>query len=124
MNDRAVSERLVPNPKSKLRDQFHEVARFKHLSLRTERTYWDWARRYLVFYRDRGGAWRHPKDMGAPEVRGFLTHLAAERQVAVSTQNQALNALLFLYREVLGQGFGALGKFERPRRKTRLPVVL
>jgi integron integrase len=123
MNDRA-REYLLPNPKAKLRDQFHEVARFKHLSLRTEQTYWEWTRRYLVFHKERKGDWRHPRDMDAKEVREFLTHLAAERRVAVSTQNQALNALVFLYREVLGREFGALGEFERPQRRERLPVVL
>jgi hypothetical protein len=93
-------DRLLPNPKLKLREQFREVARFKRLSLRTEQTYWDWSRRYLLFHKERTGAWQHPREMGAPQVREFLTYLAAERNVAVSTQNQALNALLFLHREV------------------------
>ena len=127
-------DHLVPNPKLRLRDQFHEVARFRHLSLRTEQTYWDWAVRYLRFHRtqDRtrwnaslpNQGWRHPREMGAAEVREFLTHLAVARHVAVSTQNQALNALLFLYRDVLGREFGALGEIERPQRRERLPVVL
>jgi len=116
--------RLVPNPKAKLRDQVHEVARYRQLSLRTEQTYWDWVHRFLLFARDRGGAWRHPKEMGTEEVRTFLSHLATERKVASSTQNQALNALVFLYREVLGQEFGDLGEFDRPQRREKLPVVL
>ena len=109
-------ERLTPNPKARLRDQVHEVARFKQLSFRTEEAYWDWIRRYLVFHRnrktpgdivpkaepppgpvpvvwqhgegDKSSGWRHPRDMGAPEVRDFLVHLAVERQVAPATQNQ------------------------------------
>jgi integrase len=128
----SVPDRLLPNPKAKLKDQFHAVARFKHLSLRTELTYWEWVVRYLRFHRGKIAAaagaplqgWRHPLEMGAPAVRAFLTHLAVERKVAVSTQNQALNGLLFLYREVLGREFGNLGAFERPRRRQRLPVVL
>ena len=127
-----IPARLLPNPKAKLRDQFHEVARFQHLSLRTEETYWEWVVRYLKFHRGKMAAvadtplqgWRHPLEMGAAEVREFLTHLAVERKVAVSTQNQALNGLLFLYREVLGREFGNLGEFERPQRRERLPVVL
>ncbi len=89
-----VRDRLVPNPKAKLRDQFHEVARFKHLSLRTEQTYWDWTRRFLLFHKEKAGNWRHPRDLDGPEVKEFLTHLAVARQVVVSTQNQALNALV------------------------------
>lgn len=123
--------RFLPNPKARLREQFREVARFQHLSLRTEEAYWDWVVRFLKFHRDHRstesgptGQWRHPREMGGPEVREFLVHLAAERNVAVSTQNQALNGLVFLYREVLGREFGALGEFERPQRRERLPVVL
>jgi hypothetical protein len=99
---RAPIERLVPNPKAKLREQFHEVARFRQLSLRTEESYWDWIHRFLVYWRERAGDWRHPREMGAEEVKVFLTYLAAERKVAVSTQNQALNALVFLYRQRAG----------------------
>lgn len=121
---RPAPDRLVPNPKAKLRDQVHEVARYRQLSLRTEQTYWDWVHRFLLFTRDQAGAWRHPKDMGTGEVRAFLSHLATERNVAVSTQNQALNALVFLYREVIGQEFGDLGEYDRPQRREKLPVVL
>ena len=71
----SAREHLVPNPKLRLRAQFHEVARFQHLSLRTERTYWDWARRYLVFHKDKTGAWRHPRDMGANELRSASPRL-------------------------------------------------
>ncbi|HLP77041.1 MAG TPA: site-specific integrase, partial [Candidatus Paceibacterota bacterium] len=99
-------EQFLPNPKARLRDQFHEVARFKHLSLRTEQTYWDWVVRFLKFHRNHSAAvtdaplqgWKRPQEMGAGEVRNFLAHLAVTRNVAASTQNQALNALVFLYR--------------------------
>src|SRR5215472_11066725 len=93
---------LVPNPKAKLQDQFHEVARFRQLSLRTEEAYWNWTHRFLLYWKEQAGDWRHPAEMGRDEVKAFLTHLATERRVAVSTQNLALNALVFLFREVLG----------------------
>jgi integrase len=115
---------LVPNPKLKLREQFHEATRYKHLSLRTEGAYWDWIHRYLVFHRNKAGIWRHPKGMGGPEVRDFLTDLAVRRKVGAATQNQALNALLFLYREVLGGEMAWVDGFERAQRSRRVPVVL
>ena len=114
--------RLQPNPKGRLQDQFHEVARFKHLSLRTEQSYWEWVLRYLKFHRALAGGWKHPKDLGSTGVTPFLTDLALQG-VAISTQNQALNALLFLHREVLHVPFVA-GDFLRVSRPPRLPVVL
>jgi integron integrase len=113
---------LLPNPKGRLKDQFHEVARFKHLSLRTEGAYWEWVVRYLKFYRRRTGAWQHPRDIGSIGVTPFLTDLALQG-VASSTQNLALNALLFLHREVLHVPFVA-GDYLRVSRPPRLPVVL
>ena len=71
-----------------------------------------------------GWVWRHPKDMGEPEVRAFLTDLAVKRGVVAATQNQALNALLFLYREVLGTGMEWVDGFERAKRSQRVPMVL
>src|SRR5687768_4448477 len=89
---------IVPNPKLKLLDQVHQVMRLKHYSLSTERTYCDWIRRYIRFHRmkarDELFAEREAK------VELFLSHLAVNGNVAASTQNQALNALVFLYREV------------------------
>jgi integron integrase len=129
-------ERLVPNPKLKLLDQCREVMRFKHYSYRTEQTYSEWIVRYVKFCREGEGqrrsqtaatiegAWRHPRDCGTVEIKAFLTHLAAERRVGASTQNQALNALVFLYQEVLGIHLGEFGDFQRARRPERLPVVL
>ncbi len=113
---------LLPNPKGKLREQFHEVARFKHLSLRTEGEYWNWVMRYLKFHRARAGGWTHPKDLGSTGVTPFLTDLALQG-VSRSTQNLALNALLFLHREVLHVPFVS-GDFQRVSRPPRLPVVL
>jgi len=115
-------EKLQPNPKGRLKEQFHEVARFKHLSPRSEQSYWEWVVRYLKFHRERAGVWTHPKDLGSTGVTPFLTGLAVQG-VSVSTQNQALNALLFLHREVLHVPFVA-GDFLRVSRPPRLPVVL
>ncbi len=115
--------------------------RFFHYSERTEDAYWQWIERFLRFHRRPvaprpspgtgaplapagAGRWRHPRDMGAEEVRAFLTHLATERQVAASTQNQALNALVFLYAEVLHQPLGDIGDYVRVQRPARLPEVL
>lgn len=80
----------------KLIDQLRERLRTLHYSLRTEDVYVDWVRRFILF-----NGRRHPRDMGAPEVEAFLTHLAVERKVSASTQNQARAAIIFLYREVL-----------------------
>lgn len=120
---------LTPNPKARLREQVREVLRFHHYALRTEKAYWQWIRRYLAYHRraDHGGpqgGWRHPGEMGAPEVAQFLAHLAVTGNVAASTQNQALNALVLLYEQVLHQPLGDLGEFARVSRPARLPVVL
>jgi integrase len=71
-----------------------------------------------------GNGWRHPRDLGAAEVRAYLTYLAVEKQVAAATQSQALNGIVFLYREVLGVELGEIGKIERPTRAPKLPTVL
>jgi integron integrase len=115
--------KLLPNPKGRLKDQFHEVARFRHFSPRTEAAYWEWVVRYLKYHRDAAGGWQHPGVLGSRGVTPFLTHLAVVRNVAASTQNQALNALLFLYRDVLSVPFVA-GDFTRARRPSRMPTVL
>ena len=115
--------KLVPNPKARLQDQFHEVARFKYLAERTEESYWQWVVRYLKFHR-RNGQWRHPRELPAAAVAEFLSDLATRQKVAAATQAQALNALVFLYREVLQVQVGEIGEFERVRRPARLPEVL
>jgi integron integrase len=112
-------ERLVPNPKLKFMEQCREAMRFHRLALRTEEAYLQWIKRF-IFFHDK----RHPKDMGEPEVKVFLTHLAADRLVAASTQNQALGALLFMYQKVLGRELDFLDGFDRAQRRVRVPVVL
>lgn len=106
-------------PPPKLLDQVRDRLRVKHYSLRTEGQYLQWIRRFILFH-DK----RHPRDMGATEVEAFLTHLAVHGKVAASTQNQALSALLFLYREVLGVTLPWLQEVVRAKPSQRLPVVL
>jgi integrase len=105
--------------KPKLLDEVRDVIRRKHFSIRTEQTYIDWIRRFILFHNK-----RHPREMAETEVTQFLTHLARDGHVAASTQNQALSALLFLYKEVLKQEIGWLEGVERAKRPSRLPVVL
>ena len=102
----------------KLLDQVRDAIRLKHYSYRTEQSYVGWIRRYILFHSK-----QHPKDMGGAEVEAFLTHLAVERHVSASTQNQAFSALLFLYRNVLNQDLGAL-EAVRAKRSNYLPTVL
>ena len=120
----AAQARDMPNasPSSRpgqLEESFRHLARLRHLSFRTEQTYWDWIRRFILFHGK-----RHPLEMGAAEVSAFLTHLAVNRAVAASTQCQALNALMFLYRQLLDVDLGKLADVARPRRKRKVPVVL
>ncbi|WJW75567.1 integron integrase [Thiohalobacter sp. IOR34] len=93
--------------------------RVRHYSIRTEQAYVDWIKRFILFHGK-----RHPAEMGEAEVGEFLTYLAVRRKVAPSTQNQALNALVFLYRYVLGRPLGEIVNAVRAKRKQRLPVVL
>ncbi|MBD1995111.1 integron integrase [Leptolyngbya sp. FACHB-541] len=108
---------MQPPPK-KLLDQVRDAIRLKHYAYRTEETYVQWIRRYILFHNK-----RHPKDMGRAEIEAFLTHLAVHEQVAASTQNQALNALLFLYREVLKLEVSQVNAI-RAKRTQYLPTVL
>ena len=112
------SAEVVPNPKARLLDQVREVIRFKHYSIRTEDAYVQWIKRFIFFHGK-----RHPREMGATEIEAFLTDLAVRGKVAASTQNQALNALVFLYQKVLHIELGEFSA-ERARRPDRLPVVL
>ena len=107
------------SPPPRLLDRVRDKIRLKHYSIRTEQAYVDWIKRYIIF---RGK--RHPSELGAPEVEAFLTHLAVERNVAAATQNQAMSALLFLYREVLGAELPWLDNIEKAKTAARLPVVL
>ena len=99
--------------------RLHEAVRLRRLSPRTEKAYAGWVKRFVRFH-----GLRHPAHLGRDEIRQFLSHLAIDRGVSASTQNQALAGLLFLYREVLGQDPGWVGDIERARRTKRLPVVL
>ena len=112
-------EHFIPNSKLRFMEQCREVMRFRRLAQRTEQTYADWIKRFIFFHGK-----RHPKEMGAAEVEAFLTHLAVQGKVSASTQNQALNALVFLYRHVLGREFGELAGVHRAKRSQRVPVVL
>ena len=104
--------------KPKLLDLVRQKIRLKHYSIRTERAYVDWIKRFILFHHK-----RHPASMAAPEVRAFLSHLAVEQKVAASTQRQALSAIVFLYREILDREVGWLGEVERAKQPERLPVV-
>lgn len=105
--------------KPKLLTRVHLALRAKHYSRRTEKTYISWIKRYIYFHNI-----RHPEEMGEKEINVFLTHLAVKEKVSASTQNQALCALLFLYKEVLGREIGDLGNIIRARKPKRLPVVM
>ena len=113
---------LTPQPpaqKKPLLEQMRDALRARHYSIRTETSYMDWARRFILFHNK-----RHPETMGAPEINAFLTHLAVEQNVAASTQTQALSAILFLYRDVLYQDLDEPLNIVRAKKPERLPVVL
>ncbi len=105
-------------PPPKLLDQLRSAIRLRHYSLRTEEAYVRWARTFIHFHNK-----RHPAELGGAEIRSFLSHLATNQNVAASTQNQALNALVFLYRHVLDQPFPDVGEVVRAKRPRKLPVV-
>jgi integron integrase len=105
-------------PERKLLDQVSDLARLRHLSLRTEQAYRNWIKRFILFHGK-----RHPRELDAAAVRAFLTHLAVNDHVAAATQNQAFNALLFLYKQVLQVDFPDIGNVIRAQRSRRLPVV-
>jgi integron integrase len=109
-------------PKGQWKDaavQMRQIMRLKHLSLRTEDTYLGWVRRFYAFV---GGV--SPKELTGGQVKDFMTHLAVEERVSASTQNQAFNAILFLFRHVLEKDIENIGDAVRARKKRRLPVVL
>ncbi len=108
----------MENQPKKLLDQVRHNIRLKHYSARTEQAYVNWIRRYIYFHKN-----KHPRKMGKPEIEEFLTYLAIARKVSSSTQNQALNALIFLYREVLEQPWNDVDAM-RARKPQRLPVVM
>ncbi len=109
----------MPESQRPLLEQLRDLLRSRHYSLRTEETYLDWVRRYVLFHQK-----RHPRELGADEVVAFLNHLATDLHVAASTQNQARAALLFLYRELLGRDLGDLAAIIAAKQPRRLPTVL
>ena len=106
-------------PKKKLLDQVSDAIRVKHYSHRTEQTYVEWIRRYILFHKK-----RHPEEMGVEEIQAFISHLATERNLAASSQNQALSAILFLYRHVLNKEIEFPSDIIRAEKSKTLPVVL
>jgi hypothetical protein len=109
---------VVSDKKPKLLDRVRSDLRVKHYSIRTERAYIDWIRRFILFHGK-----RHPNEMGEQEISAFLTHLAVDRHVAASTQNQALCALLFLYQQVLQLKLDFIDDVARVKRPAKIPVV-
>ncbi len=103
----------------RLLDQVRELIRLKHYSIRTEQTYVSWIKRFILFHGK-----RHPEEMGKMEVEAFLSHLAMNLNVAASTQNQAFNALLFLYKQVLKKDIGDNINSIRAKKSVRLPTVM
>jgi site-specific recombinase XerD len=103
----------------KLMDQLRQALHTRHYSRRTEQTYCHWVKCFVRFH-----SLRHPSEMAEQEINAFLTHLAVRKKVSASTQNQALSALLFLYRHVLGREIGDLGQVIRAKTPKRLPVVM
>ncbi len=110
---------LANKPPPRLLDRVRDQIRLRHYSYRTEKSYVAWIRRYIIFHNR-----RHPASLGGPEVEAFLTHLAVKGRVSAATQNRALAAILFLYRDVLEQNLPWLASVVRARRRRRLPVVL
>ena len=115
----SVTSREGQHHSPKLLESLRHALYVRHYSNRTKDTYCAWTRRFVRFHN-----LRHPKEMGETEINAFLTHLAVEEKVSSSTQNQALSALLFLYRHVIGKEIGDLGNVIRARKPVRLPVVL
>jgi len=106
-----------PQP-PRLLDQARQVMRLKHFSLKAEKSYIYYIRDFIVFHNK-----RHPREMGVAEIRAYLSHLAVEKNVAVSTQNIAQNSLLFLYQQVLQINLPDIDGIERAQRPQRVPVV-
>ncbi len=106
-------------PKSQLLEKMRMEIRLRHYSLRTEQSYIHWVRRFILFHNK-----RHPAEMGESEITAYLTHLAVDRKVSASTQNQSLSAILFLYKQVLDIRLEWLDEVVRAKRPQHLPVIL
>mgnify|MGYP000238057345 CR=1 FL=1 len=110
---------MAQNKPVRLMDQLRNKLRYKHYSLNTERTYCHWTKEYILFHNK-----QHPKDLSSDAIAHFLSYLAIKRNVSASTQNQALSAIVFLYREVLEMPLDDIGDFQYAKKPKRLPVVL
>ena len=119
LNFRVDVQKGATLPKPKLLDQVRQAIRSRHFSPHTEQAYVGWIKRF-IFFHDK----RHPIEMGESEIGRFLSSLATDSRVSASTQNQALNALLFLYQSVLERRIGLIEGVVRAKRPRRLPVVL
>ena len=119
LDDSAAAGTPPAPPKPKLLDQVRQAIRTRHYSDRTEKAYAHWIKRYIFFHNK-----RHPDEMAEAEISQFFSCLAMDGRVSASTQNQALNALLFLYHEVLNRKIGVINGVVRAKRPQRLPVVL
>jgi len=105
-------------PQPKLLDRIRETMRLKHMSIRTEEAYVYWIKQFILFHNK-----RNPETMSAPEIRSYLSHLAKDKDVSASTQNLALNSIMFLYTHVVKKEIGSLKDIERANRPKRLPIV-
>jgi len=114
------TKKFTPNRNLKLMDQVRQTLRYYQYAYRTEQSYCQWILRYILFYRKKV----HPKDLGEKDIERFLSHLASREQVSASTQRQALNALVFLYRDVLGKPLEERISPVRARKQKRPPTVL
>lgn len=115
-----IKKKFRPDPNLKLMDQVRQVLRYYHYAYRTEQTYCDWIVRYIKFFNNQ----KHPKDMGKREIEVFLSHLATKENVAASTQRQALNAIIFLYKRVLDIPIEESIEHTRSKRHQSPPVVM
>ena len=112
--------KFTPNPNMKLMDQVRQIMRYHHYAINTEKTYCKWILMFISHF----GAHRHPRSMGAKEVETFLSHLATTRKISAATQRQALNAIIFLYKQVLDIEINDKIAPVRAKRRPRLPVVM
>ncbi len=117
-NSKKIKSKVVPIKKPRLSEQIQNVMRLKHCSLRTEQSYLQWIKRFVYFNKH-----QNPLHMGEKEVSDFLTHLAVKEKVSSATQNQALSATLFLYREVFKHEIGWINNLQRAKKSERIPVV-
>jgi len=114
------NNKFKPNPNLKLIDQVKQVLRYHHYAYRTEQTYCDWIVKYIKFF----GCQNHPKNMGKIEIEAFLSHLAVNLNVSKATQDQAFNAILFLYNKVLDIKINDQLEATRAKRRKQIPVVM